>query len=159
MAQYYFAFGADMDPEDLGLRCEVRRRQRIRFAKSTPAVLKGYRLLCNIPSLYRRGGIFNIVADAKSSVHGVVYELHPGDCISTAMIKEGEGKEYLLAVVTVQTSQGENIPALALRANSESKALQPAPAYLKIVVQAAQRHRLPPEWISRLQQMGASEGI
>jgi len=154
MAQYYFAYGADLDPEDLGLRCEYRRRQRVRFAKSSPAVLKGFRLICNIPSHYRLGGIFNIVPDPAGVVHGVVYELHPGDAISAAMIKEGESTNYLLAVNSVQTARGKTLQALVLRAEAKSKSLIPSPAYLEVVVRAARRHGLPPEWISRLRDMG-----
>ena len=153
MAQYYFAYGADLDPQDLGLRCEFRRRQRIRFAKSTPAVLKGFRLVCNIESHYRRGGIFNILPDPASQVHGVVYELHPGDAISAMMIKEGESSNYLLAVNNVQTDKGEEVPALVLRADAKSKALTPSPAYLDVVIKAARRHRLPLEWIAKLSAM------
>jgi hypothetical protein len=153
MAQYYFAYGADLDPEDLGLRCEYRRRQRIRFAKSTPAVLKGFRLVCNIQSQYRRGGIFNILPDPSSEVHGVIYELLPGDAISAMMIKEGESSNYLLAVNTVRTSKGEEIQALVLRADAKSKSLTPSPAYLNVVIQAARHHHLPPEWIAKLSAM------
>jgi hypothetical protein len=153
MAQYYFAYGADLDPEDLGLRCEIRRRQRIRFAKSTPALLKGFKLVCNIPSHYRKGGIFNIVPDPTGVVHGVVYELHAGDAISTAMLKEGEGLNYLLAINSVCTAQGKILQALVLRAEAKSKVLLPTPQYLQIVVRAAERHRLPAEWVSHLREM------
>ena|SRR5438132_1499280 len=153
MSQYYFAYGADMDPEDLGLRCEYRRRQRVRFAKSVPAVMKGFRLLCNIPSHYRLGGIFNVIPDPAGVVHGVVYELHPGDAISTAMLKEGESTNYLLAVSHVQTARGKNLSALVLRAEAKSKLLAPSPSYLEVVIRAAKRHGLPPEWITRLQEM------
>jgi hypothetical protein len=153
MPQYYFAYGADLDPDDLGLRCEVRRRHRVQFAKSRPAVLKGYRLVCNIPSQYRQGGIFNVVPDPAGIVHGVAYELHPGDAISTSVMKEGESTNYLLAVNNVEIAGGKEIPALVIRAEAKSKLLQPSPAYLKIVISAARRHRLPAEWVTRLQGM------
>jgi hypothetical protein len=153
MAQYYFAYGADLDPEDLGLRCEVRRRHRVHFAKSTPAILKGFRLVCNIPSNYRRGGIFNIVPDPAGKVHGVAYELHPGDAISTSVMKEGESTNYLLAILTVEIAGAKEIPALVIRAEAKSKLLSPSPEYLQVVIKAARRHKLPVEWITHLQEM------
>jgi hypothetical protein len=156
MVQYYFAYGADMDPEDLGLRCEIRRHQRVRFAKSTPAVLKGFRLVCNIPSHYRRGGIFNLQPDPAGAVHGVVYELHPGDAISAKMIKEGESTSYLLAVNSVQTAKGKTHQALILHAEATSKSLTPSPGYLDVVVRAARRHGLPIEWIATLRSMAGT---
>jgi hypothetical protein len=159
MPQYYFAYGADLDPEDLGIRCEVRRRQRIRFAKSTPATLKGFRLICNIPSHYRRGGIFNIIPDPAGVVHGAVYELHPGDAISTSVLKEGEGVNYLLAVNTVRTSKGKDLPAMIMRAEATSKALTPSPSYLQVVIRAAKKHGLPAAWIASLQSMSSVDQL
>ncbi len=153
MAQYYFAYGADLDPEDLGLRCELKRRQRIRFAKSFPAVLKGFRLVCNIPSRYRRGGIFNVVPDPGAEVHGAIYELHPGDTISTALMKEGESTNYLLTINSVETSKGKIVPALVLHAEAANKHLTPTDSYLDVVIRAARRHGLPAKWITTLQGM------
>jgi|GEM_PF-3056040 hypothetical protein len=155
MKQYYFAYGADMDPEDLELRCDMRRRQRVRFARSYKAVLEGFRLVCNLHSTYRRGGIFNLAVDPKGIVHGVAYELHPGDTISSMMIKEGESKNFLLSVMSVRVGRSV-IPALVLRAEPTGKMLRPDPTYLKIVIEAARRHRLPQEWISSLKAMSAA---
>jgi len=158
MASYYFAYGADLDPEDLALRCEIRRRHRVRFAKSKPAVLKGFRLTCNIPSHYRQGGIFNIVPDPNDAVHGVVYELHAGDSLSTGIMKEGESTNYALAVHRVRTARGKNLQALVLRAEATNKQLAPSPEYLQIVLRAAQRHRLPSRWIQTLKRMDGKPG-
>ncbi len=153
MATYYFAYGADLDPEDLGLRCSMRRRQHVRFAKSTPAYLKGYKLTANIPSHYRQGGIFNITPDPEGTVHGAVYELHAGDTISAAMMKEGEGASYLLAVETVHAAKGKTFQALVLRADAAGKTLMPSQSYLDVVLKAAKKHKLPAEWIATLQSL------
>src|SRR5205814_7775295 len=99
------------------------------------------------------GGIFNILRDRAGVVHGVVYELHPGDAISAAMIKEGESASYLLAVDSVQTVKGKTLQALILRADAKGKPLIPSPTYLEVVIRAARRHHLPPEWIAQLQSM------
>lgn len=151
MAQYYFAYGADMDLDDLGLRCDLRRRQRIQFAKWFPAVLPGYELYCNIPSSYRSGGIFNVIPNPKAQVHGVVYELHAGDTISTMMVKEGQSKSYLLHILEVKTVKGKLHPALVLQGTPTSRKLKPSPAYVDVVIDAARKHRLPAEWIAHLQ--------
>jgi cation transport regulator ChaC len=126
----------------------------VHFAQSVPAVLKGYRLICNIPSRYRAGGIFNLQPDPGGVVHGVAYELHPGDSLSAAMIKEGESTHYVLALNTIQTAKGKNIQAFVLLAETKSKTLAPSSSYLDVVIRAARQHRLPTRWISRLQAMG-----
>jgi hypothetical protein len=153
VAQYYFAYGADMDIDDLGLRCELRRRGRMRFARSTAGFIKGFSLVCNITSRHRQGGIFNIVPDPAGAVHGVLYELHPGDLISTTLIREGESKSYYLAACEVTTRSGKVHPAVVLCGDAKSKALKPTPSYVDVVSKAAQNHGLPREWIETLRQI------
>lgn len=151
MATYYFAYGADMDPEELNLHHDRHRRPRMSFAKSTPASLKGYRLTCDIASKYRHAGIFNVVVDPLETVHGVIYELHPGDSVSIAAMKEGEDAGYALSVLPVKTRKGETIPAVVLHAGKNTVELKPSAAYLDIVIAAAKRHGLPIEWIQQLE--------
>ena len=151
MATYYFAYGADMDAEELDLQHDRRRQPRLRFAKSTPAVLKGYRLICDIASKSRRGGIFNVIPDPLSVVHGMIYELHPGDTISITAMKEGDVAEYALSLLPVKTRKGEDIPALVLHAKEDKKQLKPSNTYLDIVIRAARQHGLPSEWVQHLE--------
>jgi hypothetical protein len=147
---YYFAYGADMDMEELNFQQDRRRRLRMRFAKSVPAFLKGYRLVCDIESKHWLGGIFNVVPDPASRVYGVRYELHPGDTISIGAIKEGHAAEYGLSLLPVQTLSGEESPALFLHAKPAKKPLPPSAAYHHVVLKAAKAHRLPAEWIETL---------
>ncbi len=158
MKVYYFAYGVDMDLNELNLQQDRRRRQRMRFAKSQPAVLKGYRLVCDIDSKNWRGGIFNVVPDVGSSVYGVRYELHPGDTISVGALKEGHAAQYSLSLAPVQTLQGEETPALLLYAKADLKTLQLSSSYLQAVMNAAKAHRLPAKWIQHLGSFLASEG-
>ena len=140
-----------MDAGELDLQHDRRRQPRIRFAKSTPAVLKGYRLICDIASKTRRGGIFNVIPDPISEVHGMIYELCPGDTLSISVLKEGDIAKYSLSVQSVRTRMGEEIPALVLHAQEDRKQLKPSNAYLDIVIKAARQHRLPPEWVQHLE--------
>src|ERR1700730_7247565 len=105
MATYYFAYGADMDIGELDLQHDRRRRPRLRFAKSTAATLPGYRLICDIASHFRQGGIFNVIPDPAATVHGVIYTLHPGDTISVAAMKEGDVAKYALSILPVKTKK------------------------------------------------------
>jgi hypothetical protein len=150
MKTYFFAFGADMDMAELDLQQDRRRRPRLRFAKNTPAVLKGFKLICDIESKKWRGGIFNVVPDPAGKVYGVRYELHPGDTITVASLKEGHAAKYGLSLFPLETMSGERTPALLLHAVPEKKLLQASPAYLEVVVKAAKAHKLPAEWIAYL---------
>jgi len=153
MATYYFAYGADMDSVELDLQHDRRRRPRIRFVSSEPATLQGYRLVSDITSRVRRGGIFNVIPDPTASVSGAVYELRAGDTISVAVMKEGEIAKYELSLLPVKTHKGKVISALVLHAQPEKKQLKPTPDYLEIVIRAARKHKLPLEWIKYLQSL------
>src|SRR4051812_13665090 len=96
-----------MDTDELDLQLDRRRRPRLRFARTTRASLPGYRLICDIASRNHHGGVFNIVPDPASTVHGVVYELHPGDTITIGAIKLGETARYVLSLLPVTTSKGQ----------------------------------------------------
>ncbi len=150
MKAYYFAYGSDMDMAQLDLQQDRRRRPRLRFAKSVPAVLKGYRLICDIESKNWRGGIFNVVPDPEGTVHGVRYELHPGDTITVQSLKEGHVAQYSLSLMPITSAKGEKTSALLLRAEAAKKTLHPSPSYHDVVLRAAKAHKLPMEWILHL---------
>jgi hypothetical protein len=152
MPTYYFAYGADMDSKELDLQHDRRRRPRLRFARSAVATLPGHRLICDISSKNRRGGIFNVVPDASSNVYGMIYELHPGDTISVAALKEGENADYELSLQPVKTvKKGDQLAALVLHAKPAKKQIKPSGAYLDIVIKAARSHSLPAEWVQFLE--------
>jgi hypothetical protein len=153
MPTFYFAYGADMDSKELDLQHDRRRRPRLRFARSMSATLLGHRLVCDIASKVRRGGIFNVVPDAASNVQGMIYELHPGDTIAVAALKEGENADYELSLLPVKTKKGDQVAALVLHAKPAKKQLKPAGAYLDIVIKSARNHSLPPEWLQFLESL------
>jgi hypothetical protein len=142
-----------MDTAELDLRLDRRRRPRLRFARSSPASLAGYKLICDIESRMHRGGIFNVIPDPASKVHGVVYELHPGDTISIAAIKEGEVAHYKLSLLPVVTQKGKTLSALVLHAQPEKKQLPASQTYLHSVLRAAHHHALPSEWLAHLKSL------
>jgi hypothetical protein len=147
---YYFAYGVDMDSVELDLQLDRRRRPRLRFARTTRASLPGYRLICDIASRTHHGGVFNIIPEPTSTVHGVVYELHPGDTITVGAIKLGETARYALSLLPVTTRTGEVVSALVLHAAPEKKQLAASQSYLDIVLRAARNHGLPATWLQYL---------
>jgi cation transport regulator ChaC len=150
---YYFAYGVDMDTDELDLQLDRRRRPRLRFARTTRASLAGYRLICDIASRTHHGGVFNIVPDPTSTVHGVVYELHPGDTITVGAIKLGETAHYVLSLLPVTMRTGDVVTALVLHANPEKKQLAASQTYLDIVLRAARAHGLPASWLQHLKSL------
>jgi len=158
MATYYFAYGSDMDSHELDLQHDRRRRPRMRFADSSPAVLSGYRLVCNLPSKYQSGGVLNLVPDASARVCGVAYELHPGDTISVSVLKQGE-TECVLSLLPVKTKKGETLQALVFHTKADAKPLIPSAIYLDTVVKAAKKHKLSADWIQQLETLRSPAAV
>ncbi len=160
MALYYFAYGANMDVADLSHRCDMRRRNLVRFISSRPAMLKGYRLVFNVFCPRRESGILNLVPAPKKMVHGVLHELPAGDVIAARDFAEGAPHIYRIHTVTVTTAAGKEFPAAVLMADVRKKALyRPAEAYVQLIAAAARRHRLPSSWVDRLTKCGTGVDV
>lgn len=64
--KYVFAYGSLMDPKDFS-------RSEPVHVYVGPAVLPGYRLAFSRYSLFRKGGVADIIPSSKNYVEGVVY--------------------------------------------------------------------------------------
>lgn len=96
----YFAYGSNMDPQRM-------KEREIGFSERIPAVLKGYSLKFNKVSVHNPRKCFaNIVADAKGTVEGVLYEIPDAD-LEKLDECEGYPKEYDHLKIKVSTATGE----------------------------------------------------
>ncbi|MCJ8280534.1 MAG: gamma-glutamylcyclotransferase, partial [Rivularia sp. ALOHA_DT_140] len=68
---YYFAYGSCMCPVDLKRTMGENTHDYVMGA----AILHGYRLGFYRYSTSRKCGVLDVVKDAKSTVHGVLYQL------------------------------------------------------------------------------------
>ena len=151
MSLYYFAYGANMDANDLSHRCDMNRRNTVHFLSSAPASLKGYSLATNVFCPRRESGIFNVVPDREGIVQGVLHKLRPGDIVTARDLGEGKPNTFRVRTLTVTNRHGEELPAAVLVAPIRGKSVyRPVASYLALVVEAARRHKLPSAWIDFL---------
>lgn len=152
---FYFAYGANMNLRDLSLRCDRKRKLRPRFKKATPATLPGYRLVFNVNSPLRKGGIANIVPEAQSTVEGVLYELFPGDTLSTFEFGEAEPHVYRKQCVTVDLPNGKQVAqVITLLADKKSmRSLKLSYLYKKTLLQGAKESKLSEATLKRLEKL------
>ncbi len=147
---WYFAYGSNLSP---GWKEErtgpIRQVCRCR--------LVGYRLTFNKRG--SRGDVkANIVEDPKGEVWGVIYLCNP-----EAMKKldgcEGAPWHYRRIQVEVVTDQGEKVQAVAYQATEDWLCEEEVPDadYARLVIEGAEYHGLPEEYIRQLRRLAGWE--
>lgn len=138
----YFAYGSNLSL--------VRIRERLgRVPAGRVAELADHRLAFDKPA--GDGSTYaNILPAAGSVVRGVVY-----DCTEAEMRKlDGfEGSEYERRTFTVQTVDGSSLEAIAFVALTHGSG-KPAEWYLKLILDGAAEHGLPPAYIDGIAAVG-----
>jgi gamma-glutamylcyclotransferase len=133
-----------------------RMTQRVPSARSVQtAVLRGYELRWH--KMGQDGSAkCDIVPSASpdSLVHGVVYELAVAEKLLLDAA-EGLGHGYEEMQVVLQAASGGSIEAWTYYATDKDAALQPFSWYKALVVAGALEHRLPTDYIDRLQAVPA----
>ncbi|HEY6726572.1 MAG TPA: gamma-glutamylcyclotransferase family protein [Polyangiaceae bacterium] len=148
---WVFAYGSNMDLEDLGLWLTKRNLPPARIVQAQAAKLVGYRLVWNHFSKTRGGGVANI-EPADSDLPGVALCVdHP--TLSALDRKEGYPSRYGRALSEAVLGTGTRIQAWAYRVQAEhwlDGIVHPSRHYKGILVRGATRFGLPPEYISHL---------
>jgi gamma-glutamylcyclotransferase (GGCT)/AIG2-like uncharacterized protein YtfP len=139
--QFYFAYGSNMDEEQMTGRCPG-------CVKIGIARLNGYRFFIN------SRGVASVVPDSGHIVRGILWELS-GDHVTSLDSYEGVRGNYYhkiyLQVVLVDRKE----PVIALvYAATDNEAGKPRKNYLENILSAAKRHGLDAEYIQELRGWG-----
>jgi gamma-glutamylcyclotransferase (GGCT)/AIG2-like uncharacterized protein YtfP len=133
----YFAYGSNMDPEQMGARCPGAVLEGV-------GALRGYRFLIT------ETGFGSVVPDPESTVHGVVWRLLPGDEAALDAYEGVESGLYRKITARVQlASPAESVEAMLYVATTDRPG-RPKPGYLEKVLEAARHHGLPPAYLEEL---------
>ncbi|MBI5166179.1 MAG: gamma-glutamylcyclotransferase [candidate division NC10 bacterium] len=134
----YFAYGSNMDSEQMRERCPESR-----FI--TTARLKDFRLVFSRWSEGWDGGVADIEPSKGDVVEGVVYEISATDLASLDSY-EGYPLDYFRAYVTLETSAGAELTVIAYFANPMGS-FPPSRRYLGQLLKGAWERGLSPEYI------------
>ncbi len=148
MSTLYFAYGSNMDPQEIGRHC--RSAHRLGAAR-----LDGFRLAFTRRSIRSGSGVADVVRDGDQVVWGVLYELHDGD-LKALDAKEGLGWAYTRrrepVVLGFDGSRHEaHVYTVLLK---EQDPVPPAREYLERMIAAGTRNGLPASYISMLGKLG-----
>jgi len=151
---FYFAYGSNMDSATL------RGRRGIEWSRAVPALLRGWRLVLDKPSLFRAGSAMaSIVADAGAEVWGVLYEISGSDLEHLELTEGVRIRHYQRIVVELQPSSGDGSPttAVTLASGHRDPEARPTTRYMSLLLAGAAEHGLPQTWIETLRAIEAVE--
>lgn len=131
MSRLYFAYGSNMDPRQMRVRCPNAQRVGT-------ATLPGYRFVIN------RRGVATIERHCRSSVMGVVWKLSR-ECERTLDLHEGVlWGFYRKETVEVCADQGESLRVLVYIDPIRERGF-PRPGYMEKVLLGARRANIQDE--------------
>jgi cation transport regulator ChaC len=139
----YFAYGSNMD--------ENRLKERIgEFERGKVAFLKGYRLVFDKSADSPQVGYANIISHKEKTVIGVLYELTDKQLL---ILDDYEGiahNQYKRGSVNVWDERKQSIEAITYLATDCESDLKPYKWYLDYLINGAEQHYFPNEYLKML---------
>ncbi|MCX7900589.1 MAG: gamma-glutamylcyclotransferase [Methylocystis sp.] len=132
----YFAYGANMDASAMAARCpRSRLLGRARLARFRP-----FAMSC---------GYLSVAPDARAQVHGVLWDVPPGDVGALDRFEEVARGLYVKRVAPVLREPFGSTQALLYIGADPAEGVA-RPSYLAAVIAAAREHALPAAYINYL---------
>jgi hypothetical protein len=146
---YYFAYGSNMNQEQISARCSKPKAVAIAKLPSHKLAFFGY-------SVTWDGAEETVVPAPGHDVWGVVYELSPSDKenLDDAQDARMDGSgSYFHTPSSVTGQDGSIYPVLLFKKDNLGTPAQPSQEYLNFIVQGAEARELPAAYVKTLQAM------
>ncbi len=141
---FYFAYGSNMSTRYLS---NVRH---IESYNSFSATLHGYEVRFNLEGIkYIEPAFANLVASKEAVSYGVVHLIKKN---SLKSIISSESSKYKMKEVNVKRADGSQVTAWSLIGVQHDNSAEgiPSKRYLEILIEGANEHGLPPDYIDLL---------
>jgi gamma-glutamylcyclotransferase len=151
----YFAYGSNMDSATL------RGRRGIEWTRAAPALARGWRLAIDKPSLLGTGeAMATIDVAPDGEVWGVLFDLATADYEHLELTEGVRIDHYRRTGIEVAPSHSWDsalVSAVTLVSSDHDPTLKPTTRYMKLLVEGAAQHGLPPSWLETLRRIEAVE--
>lgn len=151
---WYFAYGSNMQP------ATFNGRRGIAPVRALAARLDGWQLVLDKPPLLPVGsGMANVVRAAGSVVLGVAYAVTASDLRHielTEGVLIGNYRRVAVRVASLATPS-EVFEAVTLASDQRDPALGPSRRYMALLVEGAETHGLPADYVAWLRSIPAVE--
>ncbi len=144
---WYFAYGSNMQTATFA------GRRGVTPSAARAARVRGWRLVVDKPPLVGTTHSFvNIVPDSDAEVFGVAYEITADDMAHIELTEGVSLGNYRRVAIDVIPLEAPHAPRAALTLVSDRRAetLRPSAHYMALLIEGAETHGLPSEWIAFL---------
>ncbi len=151
---HYFAYGSNMDENDLKEWCKKQKRSFPGWKLLGVACLEKYKLVFNYFSSGRNGGAANIMESPDSNVYGLLYELDKEFDLETIRKKEGYPHYYNEISVPVMFNNQKITKVLTYKVvkNREKYEHQkPTKHYMDLILNNARLNRFSEKYVRYLE--------
>jgi len=153
--KYYFAYGSNMDEDDLREWCKKNGYSPIVFLDKKVVFLKDYKLAFNYYSVSRRCGVANIIKSEGDEVWGLLTKVSEED-YNKICRKEGCPFYYTEIDVKVITKDQKVVKAKTFKVVKDKEAKEykaPSKYYLKLLLKSARKYSFPNWYIEMLESL------
>jgi hypothetical protein len=141
MGNMYFAYGSNMDPEQMVFR-------ELHVVNALGASLGGYKLVFDFPARSRwLGGAADVVQDPSGRVEGVLYEL----ANDVAVMDPWERGYRRIGVTVSVLSSGEQVPAWTYEVIDKGAPMTPSEVYVDQMLTGARAFGLSGAYMAELE--------
>ena len=142
--KYYFAYGSNMDFEQMLFRCpDARPVER--------AILYGYRFIINAR------GVATIVRDPENLVMGLVWKLGEDDEAALDLYEGVRGGYYGKSNATVEALSSDRVYDCLVYVASENRPGCPREGYLETIIDACRKFQFPARYTATLEKLLAGK--
>jgi len=154
----YFAYGSNMDINDLLQWCETRKLSLSQFELTGTAYIEGFKLSFNHYSKERKGGVANIISqhDTDNSsirTYGLLFEID-NQTRNIIRKKEGYPQDYGEIELCVHLANGTTVKAITYKVQKKMETVsekKPTGYYLGLILSNARKNHFPQAYISFLE--------
>lgn len=145
----YFAYSANIDPQQMRLRC--RRARSI-----GPARVDGYRLCFPRYSFIRQSALASLEEAAEESVWGALYEIEEADlkrvdaCEGYYLSSDRRGNPFNRIDIEVRYGEGDRAQAFTYVANPMAYAGEPSRDYLSQIARCSAALGIPDDYVQKI---------
>ena len=156
---YYFAYGSNMDKEDLAKWCKRGNLSMVTYLSISSAKLNHFKLRFNYFSCSRNAGAANIMQSKKDCVYGLLTEISEND-LKTIRKKEGYCEDYSKCHYNEICVDVEKFDGTVFRDVKTYKVVErlekpeeqpPTEQYMQLIIKNAKKYNFPKEYIKFLE--------
>jgi len=149
---WYFAYGSNMNKDDLEQWCKEKGYSPIELVSPVKATLLDHKLCFTHYSPKRKGGVADIIPCENEKVEGILCQVTQDD-LDKIEEKEGVPNVYRRKIVNVVLGKRTTQCAITYEVRKKEGAFLPSWQYMNTIIKGANAHHLSRNYVSKLEKI------